>query len=296
MDYYAQHCDMPRVGFSPDANFPVINTEKGMLHLDLHGEYCHTGLRVKEISVGERCNVVPGLASALVYGDEALCEQIAQCGVEAKTELKDGLVKISTEGVPGHAAFPWNTRNALGQLLLVLKAVGVEGALATLADCVGMEFDGKSLGIKCEDNTSGPLTCNMGILRYNEQDGLYATLDIRYPILASHTALLKCITDALAPCVTVTVDSQKDPHHVAPNSLLVKALMSAYAEVTGDTESKPMAIGGGTYAKVLEEGVAFGSLFLDEEELAHQANECIDLENLFKNLYIFVRAIENLQG
>ncbi|MBQ6990939.1 MAG: M20/M25/M40 family metallo-hydrolase, partial [Clostridia bacterium] len=39
MKYYAKHCDMPRSGFSPDANFPVINTEKGLLHLDLSGEF-----------------------------------------------------------------------------------------------------------------------------------------------------------------------------------------------------------------------------------------------------------------
>jgi len=91
------------------------------------------------------------------------------------------------------------------------------------------------------------------------------------------------------------VDTQKDPHHVAPNSKLVTALMSAYAEVTGDTESQPMAIGGGTYAKCLEEGVAFGSLFPGEEELAHQAGEYINLNSLLNNLAIFVKAIENLQ-
>ena len=93
----------------------------------------------------------------------------------------------------------------------------------------------------------------------------------------------------------VFVDSQKEPHHVAPNSKLVTALMESYAEVTGDTEAKPMAMGGGTYAKVLEEGVAFGSLFPDEEELAHQAGEFISLDSLVKNLYIFVKAIEKLQ-
>lgn len=300
MEYYAKHCDMPRVGFSPDANFPVINTEKGMLHLSLHGAYTTDGLQVKEISVGERCNVVPGLATALICGDEELCKKAAAVAAElqldVQAEMQEGLVKLTSVGIPGHAAFPQATRNALGQMLLVLRELGVQGTLRTLADCVGMEYDGKSLGVKCEDHTSGPLTCNMGILRYNEQDGLYATLDIRYPILASHTALLKCISDALAPAVNVTVDSHKVPHHVAPNSQLVKALMSAYAEVTGDTESQPMAIGGGTYAKVLQEGVAFGSLFPGEVELAHQAGEFVDLENLYKNLYIFVRAIENLQG
>ena len=299
MKYYAKHCDMPRSGFSPDANFPVINTEKGLLHLDLGGEYTAEGLRVKEISVGERPNVIPGLASALIEGDEALCEKANQAakelGLDVKAEMQDGLVKIIATGIPGHAAFPAPARNAIGMLLLVLKELGVKGALETLADRVGMQYDGLGLGVKCEDQVSGPLTCNLGILRYSEQNGLYATLDIRYPILCDHKALTASIVAALEPCVQVKVDSQKDPHHVAPNSKLVTSLMEAYAEVTGDTEAKPMAIGGGTYAKMLEEGVAFGSLFPDEEELAHQAGEYISIDSLVKNLYIFVKAIEKLQ-
>ena len=291
MDYYVSHCDMPKVGFSPDASFPVINTEKGMLHLDLHGEYCAEGLQVKEFSVGERTNVVPGLATALVCGDEALCEKAnaaaAKLGLDVKAEMDGELVKITATGIPGHAA--------IGMVLLVLDELGVQGALKTLAKCVGMEYSGAGLDVKCEDIVSGPLTCNMGIIRYCEEKGLYATLDIRYPILCSHEALTASISAALAPCVTVTVDTQKEPHHVPANSKLVKALMESYAEVTGDTEARPMAMGGGTYAKVLEEGVAFGSLFPDEEELAHQANENISLDSLVKNLYIFVKAIEKLQ-
>lgn len=299
MRYYASHCDMPRVGFSPDANFPVINTEKGMLHVNLTGAYATDGLKVKEINVGQRSNVIPGLAAATLCGDGALCAQANQAaqelGLQVKAEMENGLVRLVSTGIPGHAAFPEPARNALGQLLLVLRALGVTGALRTLADAVGMEYDGKSLQIKCQDEVSGALTCNMGILRYNEQDGLFATLDIRYPILCDHKALSDSLTAALAPNVTATVASQKDPHHVAPNSRLVTALMSAYAQVTGDTQSRPMAIGGGTYAKVLEEGVAFGSLFPGEEELAHQAGEYINLNSLLDNLAIFIKAIENLQ-
>ena len=289
---------MPKIGFSPDASFPVINTEKGMLHLDLKGAYTAEGLRVKEISVGERTNVVPGLASALVYGDEALCAKISETAqamnLDVKAEMENGLVKVFSTGIPGHAAMPESTRNATGQMLLVLNQLGLAGALKTIAECIGMEYDGKGIGVKCED-FSGPLTCNMGILRYNEQDGLYATLDIRYPVLCDHKALTASITAALSPCVEVIVESQKEPHHVAPNSKLVTALMESYAEVTGDTEAKPMAMGGGTYAKVLDEGVAFGSLFPDEEELAHQADEFISIDSLVKNLYIFIKAIEKLQ-
>lgn len=300
MKHYAKHCDMPKTGFSPDANFPVINTEKGLLHLDLRGAYTAEGLKVKQFNVGERTNVVPGMASALLEGDEALCAKAnaaaEKLALDVKAEMDNGLVKLVSTGIPGHAAFPSATRNAIGQLLLVLRELGVTGALRTAADCVGMQYDGLALGVKCEDEVSGPLTCNMGIIRYSEEEGFYATLDIRYPILCDYKALTASISAAVGPEITVEVAGQKNPHHVAPNSKLVTALMSAYAEVTGDTESQPMAIGGGTYAKMLEEGVAFGSLFPGEEELAHQAGEYISIDSLMKNLYIFVKAIENLQN
>lgn len=299
MHHYLEHCDMPKVGFSPDANFPVINTEKGLLHLSVRGAY-HKGGLVKEISVGERCNVVPGSATATVYGDEALCAKAEGFAREQGYELKaqaqaDGTALLTVTGVPGHAAFPEGARNALGQLLVVLKALGAEGSLAVLADRVGAEYDGLSLGIRCKDETSGPLTCNLGILRYNEQDGLYATLDIRYPILCDHKALTRCIEAALAPEVAVTVDSQKDPHHVSPHSKLVKDLLDAYHEVTG-LPREAVATGGGTYARVLEEGVAFGSVFPGEEELAHQADEYMPVDSLVKNVQIFVYALQKLMA
>lgn len=263
MKYYMAHCDMPRTGFSPDASYPVINTEKGLLHLSLRAGYASDGLRVKEISVGERCNVIPGIATALVEGDEALCSRINHLAgdmhIQVEAKMQDGLALLTSTGVPGHAAYPEAARNAIGQLLLMLRALGVTGPLRTLADQVGMEYDGLGLGIRCMDESSGSLTCNLGILRYNEKDGLYATLDIRYPILCDHAALTASVRAALEG-VEVTVDEQKNPHHVAPNSKLVMALLDAYHEAT-DRPRECVATGGGTYARVLEEGVAFGSVF-----------------------------------
>ena len=99
MKYYMAHCDMPRTGFSPDASYPVINTEKGMLHLSLRAGYAQDGLRVKEISVGERCNVIPGIATALVEGDEALCSKINHLAgdmhIQVEAQMQGGLVLLT---------------------------------------------------------------------------------------------------------------------------------------------------------------------------------------------------------
>ena len=300
MRYYAEHCGMPRSGFSPDASYPIINTEKGMLHLSLRAPFAKDGLYVKEIHVGERYNVIPGVATALVAGDAAFCEKANRLAgdmhIQVEAELRpEGMTLLTSTGIPGHAAYPEAARNALGQLLIMLRALGAKGALKTLADCVGLESDGMGLGIRCGDETSGCLTCNLGILRYDEASGLYATLDIRYPILCDYRALTAAATAALGPDIAVTVDEQKDPHHVAPNSPLVTALLDAYHEVT-DRPRECVATGGGTYARCLEEGVAFGSAFPEDEELAHQAGEYLSLDGLMQNVRIFARAIEKLAG
>ena len=107
--------------------------------------------------------------------------------------------------------------------------------------------------------------------------------------LALHlTALELGVSD-----MTVRVVTCKGPHAVSEKSELVVELLRAYEEVTG-LPGKALAIGGGTYAKCLEEGVAFGALFPGEKEMAHQADEYISLEDLKKNLRIFTYAILKL--
>jgi len=176
MAYYKAHCDMPRTGFSPDASYPIINTEKGMLLVSLRSPYEKNGL-VRSIRVGERHNVVPGEASAELNGGEELAakalEAAKKLGFEADAAVNGDTVRLHTLGATGHAAYPEAAKNALGELLLILKELGVTGGLRTLADTVGMEYDGLSLGIRCQDETSGPLTCNLGILHYDEENGLY---------------------------------------------------------------------------------------------------------------------------
>ena len=45
--------------------------------------------------------------------------------------------------------------------------------------------------------------------------------------------------------------------------------MKTYRNQTGD-QTEPYTIGGGTYARNLDKGVAFGAMFNDSEDLMHQ--------------------------
>ena len=297
IDHYKKVAHMPRMGFSPDASYPVINIEKGMCGLGLTADVAKEGLEIISFNVGERPNVVPGQAVATIKGGIELAEKAGHIsrkyGWPVSAEAKDGVVTLTATGINGHAAMPESARNAIGQMLITLRDLGAEGAIKTLADAVGTEYDGESLGIKVADKISGPLTCNMGIIRV-DAERVYARLDIRFPLLVNPDMLTHVIRQHL-PGFTVDGARAKTPHYVPENSELVQELLNAYHEVSG-LEKKAIAIGGGTYARSLREGVAFGASFPGDEDVAHQADEYVSIDSLVKSMKIIAYAIVKLAG
>lgn len=297
MAYYAEHVGLPEVGFSPDASFPLINTEKAMLHMALTAPVSAEGLQVKQMFTGERTNVIPGESKALLEGGAELAAQVAayaeKTGLPYTAEVTSDGVWVTAEGIPGHSAYPEGRRNAIGMMLLLLKELGVKGPFATLADAVGMESHGESLGCACKDDVSGPLTCNMGILHL-ENGTIFCTLDMRVPITADLDKLSANARAAL-PGFTVVDESKKAPHHVPAESELVSNLLAAYHEETG-LPAEPQSTGGGTYAKCLKQGVAFGASFPYDEDLAHQAGEYVTLTGMLTATKIYANALVRLAG
>lgn len=295
--HYNKVATMPRMGFSPDASYPIINIEKGICRLELHGVLSNEGLQVIAFNNGERPNVIPGRASALVAGDAATVAQAEAAAkkldIPAEVQLTDKGVSITVTGISGHAAYPETARNANGEMLLLLRELGVQGDLRLLADKIGLDYKGEGLEISVSDGISGYLTCNLGIIRADE-GGVYATLDIRYPVMTNPDMIIKNVSASL-PGMRVDAMEVKEPHHVPAGSELVQNLLDAYHEVTG-YERKCLYTGGGTYARSLQEGVAFGASFPQDEDLAHQANEYADIEGLYKNIKIFALAIVKLAG
>ena len=295
MEYYTAHADMPEIGFSPDASFPLINTEKGMLGFELRFPQPEEGPRVLRMATGERPNVIAGESKALLEGGEELAAKVEayakETGMDYRAEVTQEGVLVTATGIPGHSAFPEGKRSAVGMMLKLLKALGVGGGIAVLADAVSLESDGASLGCACEDEISGPLTNNMGILRL-ENGAWYATLDFRCPVTVDQEQL-KAACAAHLPGIQVTVSTQKAPHHVPADSELVTSLLAAYEEESG-LPGEAMAIGGGTYAKVLKQGVAFGAVFPGEEELAHLANEYESIDSLMLAMKIYANALLKL--
>ena len=312
MRYYASKLKMPDYGFSPDAEFPVINIEKGGVNLRLSkvtGGEDGADIPVYRLYAGERPNVVPAEATALVGLNgltlDALNEKLAAIAAgHDRFNLKaegagEGRAKITATGVNAHAAMPEGGVNAAGMLLIALKELGAGGgsreAIAMTADAVGMEYTGRSLGIACADELSGALTCNLGILRYDGNE-FSALLDIRYPICGDEERMLGQAAKRVAPAgMSVCCASSHTPLHVPAESRIVQGLLKVYHEVTG-LDAYTIAIGGGTYSRMMPNTVAFGVCFPGDMDVCHIADEYIDVNKMMLGVKIFAHAIAELAG
>ena len=284
LEYYERKIGLPDRGFSPDANFPLINTEKGGLKLALHAAL--DDARLIEIASGTRVNVVPNQAVAVLAGDwrEAAADAFdvddEDCALES--ELVDGNTRLTVTGVSAHASVPEKGKNAAKMLVHVLAKLGIGGAPIALLD--------EYLGNAGSDKVSGALTINLGLL-FAREGKIDVTFDCRYPVFFNPETIGETVQRRLAPAGYALEPIEPSvPHHVPESSELVAKLMDVYNTITGES-AKPFAIGGGTYARHLKEGVAYGMMFPGELELEHQANESIDVANFVKAARIYAYAI-----
>ena len=307
MRYYASKVQMPDFGFSPDAGFPVINIEKGGCNVELSWQGgSDAEIPVLQLYAGERPNVVPAYAKAILSTENVSAAEIEAkiachaAKVNQKLFVKDlgcGKCEVSAEGVLSHGSLPEQGVNAASVLLIALKDIGAGANLAPALDmittCIGMEPDGASLNIKCEDELSHNLSCNLGILRWDGKD-FCATLDIRYPLCTNEVEILGNIVKTVSKYgVCVKQTSGHTPHHVPADHKIVKGLMHVYNKITGE-DAKPIAIGGGTYSRMMPNTVAFGPVFPHEEDRCHIADECIDIDSMMKATRIYAHAIARL--
>ena len=310
--YYAAHMDMPDYGFSPDAEFPVINIEKGGMNVlltKLTGGEAGADLPVHSLYAGERPNVVPAEAVAVIgLGGWQLQDLAARLAdIEAAhadfhlscDELTGNRAQIVATGVNAHGAMPHLGVNAAGMLLIALSELGAGGgskeAIALLAKVIGMQTTGEALGMACQDELSGALTCNLGILRYDGAE-LTAHLDCRYPLCGDEAQMLGSAVKAVAPAgLSVTLLKSHPPLHVPADHKVVKGLLKVYHEVTG-LEPYTIAIGGGTYSRMMPNTVAFGVCFPGDMDLCHVADEYIDIQKMMLGVKIFAHAIAELAG
>lgn len=305
MKHYVQHGEIPTMGFTPDADFPVIYGEKGGLHIRMHGD---VDTVITSMQAGERSNIVIGKASAQVkdwqdsYLDTFLF-YLRSHGLEGSVETLDGThATLTIEGSFAHAAMPYNGVNAALHLLnFVGSLYGDKFAMDTYT--MLKDWQGKPLGIDKDGAYMGFLTMNTGIVNIVDQHA-DITIDIRYPNDADVDAIMKGFEDTknrLGYALDITLEKNTKPLFVNPDSKLVKTLTEVYQKYTKDTFTPNKTIGGGTYAKMFDNFVAFGPEFpnmTQPEGLyvggCHQKDEGVKLDDLMMAAGIYTEAMEKL--
>ena len=306
--YYSKEPFAPQA-FTPDADFPCINIEKGHFGPTFGAQWAPETCmpRVTAMTGGFRSNVVPPEAQAQLTGIdkqavEPLCVEVSQRtgAVFTVTTIPTG-IQIHCAGKNAHAAMPEGGINAIQALLEVLSALPLAQCPSTNAvRALNKLFPfgdlwGKAAGIAQEDE-SGPLTLNLAIITLTGT-GFTAKIDSRVPVCATKENCADVLRASLAAHgleITEGSDRMMDAHIVPADSPLVKTLLRSYEAVTGVTDAKPIAIGGGTYVHHIPGGVAFGCEFPGFDSKMHSANEQNSVENLLKSARIFALAIAEL--
>lgn len=296
---YFEKEEMPSIGFAPDADFPLINAEKGIAHLAFTFKRSFEGnSSLKRFTAGKRTNMVPDIAQAIVTEDytEKFEQFLQENHVVGHIEKNDDGYLLQVEGKAAHAMEPEKGHNAAVILAKFLATV-LQGDALTFTKFMTDVFDGDHYGsalhLHYRDDMSGETTLNPGIISWDEHGG---TIDVSmryavtYPFEEKITAAQQLTTEK---GLSLDVVSNSKPHYVPEDDALVQTLVEVYQKYTQDF-SPVLSTGGGTYARVLQKGVAFGMLFPGEKDVAHQKDEFIDIDHLTKAAAIYAEAIVRL--
>ena len=298
VDYFAAHFEQPAFCFTPDAEFPVCNGEKGGFGGELVSPVLENGVIVDFVG-GVAHNAVPDRAACTVRLPESALKQTKGVTFEAG---ENGTTIIRGWGKSGHAAMPQGTVNAIGLIVTCLLESKVcspaETTYLQVLHTLHATTDGSALGIAASDDVFDPLTIIGGTIEM--KDGrLRQSFDCRYPTSTTAEHLTEMMTQVCGTAATLEDVSSRVPFYIAADSPAIQTLITTYNDVTGENK-KPFTMGGGTYARHFPYAVSFGPEHTDIElpEFAgpmHGANEGTPFEKLIEALKIYILALLRLQ-
>ncbi|MDD4851245.1 MAG: Sapep family Mn(2+)-dependent dipeptidase [Gemmiger sp.] len=297
VDYYAANFPMPAFCFTPDAEFPVCNGEKGGFSGVIASHPLEGGM-IEAFAGGVAHNAVPDRASCTLRVEASRLTALPGVTVEA---VGDKTI-LHAQGKSGHAATPEGTVNAIGLLVRCLLQSGVvtpaETAYLQVLDKLHSATDGAGLGIAADDGLFTPLTIIGGVITM-ENGVIRQGFDCRYPTNTNAETLTAAMQAACGDAALLEGVSSRVPFYIDANSPAIQTLISTYNEVTGEHKT-PFTMGGGTYARHFPYAVSFGpeDTTLAIPEFAgpmHGANEGAPFEKLMQALEIYILALLRLQ-
>ena len=313
--YYFDHEPMPDFGFTPDADFPVINGEMGMLIFEFAKKFTTSqsqsqakGLMLRSIKGGTAPNSVADSCRAVVRsGEEGAYDKIKdmvaayrdETGYKVNVKGVGKSLEITATGIAAHGAKPEKGLNAISIMMDLLGRLNFVSEdqnefIEFYNKHIGFCLDGEKIGAACSDDISGSLIFNVGMTELDAEAGKL-TINIRYPVTADGEEILSKLAAVLDRYDMGLIRGEhKEPIYLDMDNPMVKLLLEIYRKHTGDVESQPLVIGGGTYARSAKNVIAYGALFPGDPDLMHQKNECVSVERFIQMTKIYAEAIYKL--
>ncbi|MBN6889371.1 succinyl-diaminopimelate desuccinylase [Cytobacillus horneckiae] len=311
VDRYFEKEEMPTIGFAPDADFPIIYAEKGIADYDIiqvdgdEAEVENPQAELVFFQSGRRYNMVPDFAQASLFINfepteivQKYADFLQDKGLAGNYYMENGELILELEGVSAHGMEPRNGKNAGLLMADFLAEIQLNGKAAAFIQFTHKYFAndtrGDHLGIAYSDDITGDLTINVGKLKYTKEEGGSLGLNMRYPVTTDMDATMRQLEHSVkAEHMSIVNFDDSKPHHVDKDEFLIQTLQKVYEEQTGE-KAELLSIGGGTYARSLKAGVAFGALFPGREDVAHQKDEYMYIADLLNATAIYAQAIHEL--
>lgn len=307
MDYYFSKRKKLPFTLSPDADYPLINLEKGRFAPKFTKTAENNGEKtVVSFFGGTTGNIVPCKSKAIISGIKAdeikdiVIATSTETGVEFSLREENGLFEISALGVSAHAAHPESGNNAQTALIPLINKLPLTENETSLSFRAleklfpHKETDGFSAGVKMRDETSGALTLNFGVLHF--ENGIFTgSLDLRCPLCANEDNVKAVIEKNFSESgfAFEGAPSMIPVHYVPEDAPVIKTALKVYEEYTG-LKGECLSIGGGTYVHDIEGGVAFGIEFHGTDYRIHGADEFAVIDELLLTAKMYTAIIHEL--
>ena len=317
INYYKEHEELPTIGFSPDADFPCIYAEKSLLTCnltsDLTSDYSNAqnpDIQIIQIDCNNNAiNVVPKFCSVIIKinSNKINMNEFTQ---KLKTiidrhqyeidiyQIDNNKVKLTSHGIPSHAAHPDMGINAISRLLIVTDRIFkyYDSKLEILdffKDYIGTEYNGESLKINFEDE-SGKLTLNVGNVEL-KNNILKIGMNLRVPVTTDISKVTNSFIFLISNYKNIefNVINHMPSLYISKDNYLVKTLCNIYNEET-NSNLEPIAIGGATFARAFDNCISFGANLPGNKDMCHQTDEFVDIDNLILACRIYARTILEL--
>jgi len=302
LDYYLEKNKEPDLSLVPDAVFPVCYGEKGIIQIELQKEIRNNDIMF--IKGGKAINIVPAYCYAKIKNKDKSISDSKYNSSKIKITKEKDIVNFESYGIAKHSAFPENSINAIKVLLdsinfrkIVPKEIEKE---LKFINSTMNDFNGVSIDVPFKDEISGSLTHVLTKMDISDQK-IKLFYDIRYPVKSDGNTIIDIISDKFSDHGYKILNIIHNPSSVEESKNEIVEKLTIITNEILHTHFRPYIMGGGTYARKLNNGFGFGMGIQDNDHInlktrggAHQPDEKVKVDVLLKGIKIYIKSLKFL--